>query len=265
MSEVKKELPAELERQLMELGLTSYQARVYRAVFILQECSISQIANYSKVPTAKIYAVVIDLKEMGLLAEIPTSRPAMYKAYPPDQYIQHEINRVAEIGEQIRNNLKLLEKFKKDEIPTQPQTLLIENELLIKNMVLKEVKEISQQVLFILHQDFDFYEEVLLQIQRVIKSATELKIKITVVDPYDRIPPEFLEKFKDLKIQTIKYIDLSTDFMQTCTQISFLFILDDKVFINISQVEQNLGYLFIQSQNFSEFLYTFLKELKRTA
>ena len=103
MAELKKELPAELERQLMELGLTSYQARVYRAVFILQECSISQIATYSNVPTAKIYSVVNDLKERGLLAEIPTSRPATYKAYPPDQYIQREMNRVAQIGEQILN------------------------------------------------------------------------------------------------------------------------------------------------------------------
>ena len=45
MAEAEKQLPADLETQLMALGLTNYQARVYRAVFILKECSISQIAN----------------------------------------------------------------------------------------------------------------------------------------------------------------------------------------------------------------------------
>lgn len=262
---MKKQIPAELEKQLMELGLTSYQSKVYRAVYTLKECSISQIANYSKVPTAKIYSVVNDLKAVGLLAEIPRTRPVIFKAFSPDQYIQTEINRVAEIGEHIKQSLETLKKFSKEEdIAESPQTLLIENELLIKNLLLKELKTLPQNVLFIIHHDFDFYEQVLLRLDRAIGAAPESKVSVTIIDPYERNLDELLQIIKHLEFEIISPQDLPHDLIESFKNIPFLFIIDEKNFINISQTEQSLNFLFIKSRNFSEFLSSILKNLHRT-
>jgi sugar-specific transcriptional regulator TrmB len=182
---VEPEIPAELENQLMQIGLTNYQARVYRAVFILNECTIAQIANYSKVPAAKIYTVIRELEEKGLIAEILKTRPAMFRAYLPDQYIEQEKNKISEIGRNIKQNLKNLEKIRKQSEPSEEYEIsLIENELLVKNIILNTLTALPSRVCFVLQEDFNFYETILTKIVQELKSPETTPISITLIDPF---------------------------------------------------------------------------------
>ncbi len=257
MSDLEKQLPIELEKQLMALGLTNYQARVYRAVFILKECSISQIANFSKVPTAKVYSTVSDLKEMGLLAEILKTRPAMFKAYSPDQYIEREKNKIVAIGDQIKENLATLEKFRKEKSrPEAPETLIVENDLLIKNLILDGLKSLPKNIIVLLQNDFDFYEQILNRLFMGVKQ-TEVSNTITVilVDPYKR-QLQFLKKFTELNYELITTEQLSPDFVDSLKSLPLLIIIDDTSFINIQKTEQTLKYLSLKSEYFANFLRT---------
>ena len=255
MSDAEKLIPIELEKQLMALGLTNYQARVYRAVFILKECSISQIASFSKVPTAKVYSVVSDLKEMGLLAEILKTRPAMFKAYPPDQFIERETNKIKEIGDQIKENLASLEKFRKEKSrPEDPETLIVENALLVKNLILDRLTPPPNNIIVLLQNDFDFYEQILnrliMGLKQVEASST---ISVILVDPYKRQLP-FLKKFTELNYNLITPQQLSPDFIESLKNLPLLIIIDDFSFINIQKTEQTRKYLSLKSEYFANFL-----------
>ena len=256
-------IPIELERQLMELGLTNYQARVYRAVYILKECSISQIASYSKVPTAKVYSVVSDLKEMGLLAEIPKSRPVTFKAFAPDQYIEREKNKIVEIGDQIKKNLATLEKFQKERAtPEEHKTLLIENEFLIKNLIFDTLSSLPEDVLFVIHDDLEFYKDILSRLMQELKSHGSISVSVTLLDPYER-QLEFLQTFPELNIQLLTPQELLPEILENLKKIPLLFIVDKHSFINITQTDQRLEYLYLKSKTFADFLRTSLKKIKK--
>lgn len=262
MSGSEKKLPAELEKQLMELGLTNYQARVYRAAFILKACSISQIANFSKVPTAKVYSVVSDLKGMGMLAEIPKSRPVMFKPFPPDQYIAKEKNRIVEIGEQIKESLAALEAFRKEKGPTEDhETLLIENELLVKNLILDALSPPPADVLFVIQGDFDFYEEVLSRLVRQLKAHGGSKITVTLIDPHNR-KLEFLQRFSELNFHILNQDQIQPALTEILKKFPILFVIDEKSFLNITQTEQTLEYLYLKSKTFADFIKTSIRNVQ---
>ncbi|MFX1294413.1 MAG: TrmB family transcriptional regulator [Promethearchaeota archaeon] len=261
MSDLK--LSADLEKQLMSIGLTSYQARVYRAVYILKECNISQIANYSKVPTAKIYTIIKELGEMGLIAKILKSRPAMFKAFPPDQYIEREKNRIIKIGHHIKESLAVLENFREEKGPIEEhETLLLENELLTKNLILNSLTSLTRNVFFVAHHDFDFYEEVFLRLNRELKSQDSSTISITVINLHER-KINFSTKFSHLDIKIIKGHHLDPNLVESLKKIPLLFVIDERFIVNVTQTEQNLEYLYLKSSSFANFLRSLIKNIKK--
>jgi len=251
-------IPAELENQLMQIGLTNYGARVYRAVFILNECTIAQIANYSKVPTAKIYSVIRELEEKGLIAEILKTRPAMFRAYLPDQYIEQEKNKISEIGRNITQNLKILEKIRKQNEPSEEYEIsLIENELLLKNIILNTLTPLPARIYLVVQKDFNFYETILTKIVQEQKSPKTSPISVTLIDPYQR-ELDLNIKFPSLSIQTLTPKDLSNPLREALEKIQLLFVIDENTFINIAQTEQISKYLHIKSSNFTGFILSSL-------
>ncbi len=256
MTDRAEQIPNKAEEKLMELGFTNYQARVYRAVFILQECSIAQIANFSKVPAAKIYSVIRELERQGLIAEIPKSRPVRFKAFPPDQTLERKLTRLTKIADLVKEDFKNLQQLRnKHAPPKETETLLIRNELLIKNLILDALKAKPQEITLLLHEDFEFYKELL----RNLDSTTS----ITLIDPFERDLHDFFEKFsKTLPSITLKKI-LSIETQKIFQKIPIFFITDENIFITISQTEQNLEFLYIKSPIFSEFLKILLQKISQ--
>jgi sugar-specific transcriptional regulator TrmB len=259
MNMAEPETPGELERQLMEVGLTNYQARVYRAVYILRECTISQIANYSKVPAAKIYTAIRELEEKGLIAEILKTRPAMFRAYPPDNYIEQEKNKISEIGQHIKQNLKTLEKIRGQGEPSEEyEIVLIENELLIKNVILNTLNLLPSKICFVLQEDFNFYNAFLTRLTQELKSHESPSISVTIIDPYQR-ELEFPIQFPSLNIKIFTPQEFSQPLREALEKVQLLFVIDENFFISIAQTEQTSKYLHIKSNNFTGFILSFLK------
>lgn len=252
------EMPAELETQLMQIGLTNYQARVYRAVFILNECTITQIATYSKVPAAKIYSVIRELEEKGLIAEILKTRPAMFRAYPPDQFIEEEKSKISEIGQNIKQSLKALEKIRKQTEPSEEYEIsLIENELLFKNIILNTLSPLPSRICFVLEDDFNFYETILAKIDQEQKSSKISPISIVLIDPKQR-ELDLKKKFPSLDIQIFTPKDLPNPLCEALRKLQVLFIINDNTFIQVVQTEQTSKYLHIKSSNFTGFILSYL-------
>jgi sugar-specific transcriptional regulator TrmB len=73
------ELFSEEVEVLMDLGLTSCQARVYLALCHFGTLDVKTISKHSKVPRQDCYRVTSDLQELGLI-EKTISRPVTFKA-----------------------------------------------------------------------------------------------------------------------------------------------------------------------------------------
>lgn len=76
--------PAE---RLVPLGLTQYQARAYCALVSCGRSTAADVAVASGIPQARVYAVLKELSEKGLVA-VDLGPPAHYAPVPIDGYLQ---------------------------------------------------------------------------------------------------------------------------------------------------------------------------------
>jgi sugar-specific transcriptional regulator TrmB len=58
-----------LIKKLLELGLTSYEAKVYRAVVCNSNACAAELATAAAIPRPKVYQVLTQLSEKGLITE----------------------------------------------------------------------------------------------------------------------------------------------------------------------------------------------------
>lgn len=68
--------------ELVDLGLNSYEARVYIALLMLGEAPAPSIAEAAEVPLTRVYDVLSSLEEKGLIMVVH-QRPKLFKAIEP--------------------------------------------------------------------------------------------------------------------------------------------------------------------------------------
>jgi len=73
-----KHFPPGLSRKLLKMGLTNNQTLVYRAIYLLKECTLFQIAHHLNVTAAKVSPVINQLKMMNSVTVIPKSQPEKF-------------------------------------------------------------------------------------------------------------------------------------------------------------------------------------------
>ena len=74
--------------QLVRIGFTSYQARVYSSLVSLGVGSVSEIHHHSRVPRTKVYETLDELIRQGAV-ELQPGRPALYRAIHPKTLVKH--------------------------------------------------------------------------------------------------------------------------------------------------------------------------------
>ncbi len=72
---------------LEKLGLSNYQVRALISLLKCGEAKASEVSELSGVPRAKIYEVLDQLADMGLVDKIPT-RPVRFRARKPEEIVE---------------------------------------------------------------------------------------------------------------------------------------------------------------------------------
>lgn len=90
--------------KLKEFGLTEYQARAYLALLELNISSANQIPAISRVPRTKIYGIMRQLHDKGLVQIIPET-PLKYKAVPFKRYLERRVGQLREEAEDLNKSL----------------------------------------------------------------------------------------------------------------------------------------------------------------
>lgn len=96
-------------KKLEDFGLTEYQARVYLALLEFEVATASQIPSASKVPRTKIYGIMRQLHDKGLVQIVPET-PLKYRAVPFEGYLKKKIKDMREKAGELESNIKDLSK-----------------------------------------------------------------------------------------------------------------------------------------------------------
>src|SRR4051794_23128987 len=101
----------DLSQQLVDLGLTGYEARVYLALLARDRFTAAQLARESGVPRQRVYDVLAGLTERGLVRVLPggTTR---YTAVEPSAAVERLMTaRRAEIDRLEQATARLVESL----------------------------------------------------------------------------------------------------------------------------------------------------------
>ena len=93
--------------KLKEFGLTDYQARAYLALLELNVSTANQIPAISRVPRTKIYGIMRQLHDKGLVQIIPET-PLKYRAVPFKQYLERRVGQLREEAEDLERSVDTL-------------------------------------------------------------------------------------------------------------------------------------------------------------
>ncbi|MFQ5821227.1 MAG: TrmB family transcriptional regulator [Candidatus Heimdallarchaeota archaeon] len=102
---------------LQDLGLTRSEARVYVALVASGVSAATDIARDARVPHPRIYDIIANLSDKGLV-EIQTGKRRKYKAIRPDVAFERLLKRFRERGEQVTHYLSKIYNNAKKEIPS---------------------------------------------------------------------------------------------------------------------------------------------------
>lgn len=80
-------LPGALSREIEELGLSPYEARILLALLRLGSAPSVQVAAMAKVPRSSSYGVLDELQAKGLVERVPGSAPAVWTSRGRDEVL----------------------------------------------------------------------------------------------------------------------------------------------------------------------------------
>ncbi|PZF80539.1 TrmB family transcriptional regulator [Jiangella anatolica] len=99
---------------LVDLGLTSYEARAYVALAGRRDATPAEIARMASIPRQRAYDVLATLAERGLVGQVP-GQPVRYRAQPPDHVTdlllavrRRELDRLARTTTDLAGPLRTL-------------------------------------------------------------------------------------------------------------------------------------------------------------
>ena len=207
----------DIEKVLEELGLTMYQIKVLLALIQCGESKASDISIISKVPRAKVYSVLDQLVNMGLVDKKP-GRPVMYKPKPPEVII-----------ERLKYNIEMEYKKKLNKIESVSKDLIkilrglykdtkIEERELIKVVKVGEPSERETRIMIsearseinVISKVFEYYPKVKEEFISAINRGVNIKIILLgrkfLSDNSKKIQEKIVKLIKeDLKNVKIKF------------------------------------------------------------
>ena len=101
---------SQLKYSLTEMGLNEYQASALAFLMYLGETKATNLSKASGVPNARIYGILEELSQKGLVIVRP-GRPALYAPMAPEEIAD---GLIADAREEIRERLTLVESNRKN-------------------------------------------------------------------------------------------------------------------------------------------------------
>jgi sugar-specific transcriptional regulator TrmB len=173
----------EVEGVLEKLGLSGYQAKTLVSLLKCGEAKASEVSELSGVPRAKVYEVLDQLADLGLVDKIPT-RPVKFRARRPEEVVERlRRNIMMEYEDRIgffeRMQKELMRSFASLYSPTSFRT-----RELIRVVSVGEASERETRMMYaeaekeinIVSRSFEYYPKVRKELVDAAKRGVKIKI-----------------------------------------------------------------------------------------
>lgn len=234
---------------LVQLGLSQRQARIYLSLIISGASTAKNISKLSKVPRQDIYTVIPALEKMGLI-EKTINKPTVFRATPTQEglnlLIQRKNLEYKELKSKTRNLLKELKQH--DKISAYPEE---KTEFILLPEMKERVFKIEEAIS---HSKTAVDSFTTLVIFRQVLSSSEATLKKTLKRgiPFRFLVEESNREISRLEIPEYIRDSLHLEMRYTQVPVPAAAVLIDKkeVFFGTTLDFQNATYLWSNNQRF---------------
>ena len=161
---------AKLVFELMQLGISEYEAKAYLSLLRENPSTAYEIGKNSGIPTSKIYEVLKKLIEKGIISIIDAGKKKHYMPLPPDEFFNKQKSITESIIDSLRTELLDIRGIK----DFSYSFTIFEYEYLM-DRVSRMIKDASRTIfLSIWREDFE-------RIQEELRDALSRKVKTAIV------------------------------------------------------------------------------------
>ncbi len=169
---------------LRGLGLKEYPAKALAHLLELGESKAPELSSASGVPKARIYGVLSELADRGLV-EVKPGRPTKYRPRPPDEIIQRVIqDRKSRVEEEIERIKGLREDFESIFRPLYESTTERTREPLLRIVSAGEPSEEETKLMYreakkeinVVSRAMVWLPEVKKTLERALKRGVKAKV-----------------------------------------------------------------------------------------
>lgn len=197
----------DIEKVFEELGLSLYQAKVLAALIQYGEAKASDISQLSGVPRAKVYSVLDQLVDLGLVDKKP-GRPVKYKPKSPEDIVER-LKYNIEI--EYRKRLKKIEEIESELVDLLKELYKpseVESKELIKVIRVGEPSERETRLMYldakneinIISKCFEYYPKV----KKELIEASDRGVKIKVLLLGKEFLSEYSRKVQEKVLESLK-------------------------------------------------------------
>ena len=183
-----KFFPIKVDRvkfQLTNIGLNEYQASTLSHLLYLGETKVTTLSKASGVPAARVYGILDELSQRGLVTMRP-GRPVLYSPMSPDD-IAHALT--SEAREEARLRLELVQKYcdefraSAEDIYLKAGEVNVQTHLLrlvgVGDVSMQETKKLylsARESLSIMTQAMEYFDEVEAELKEVLERGVRVRI-----------------------------------------------------------------------------------------
>ena len=240
-------------KELKELGLAGYEAKVYFALIKFGELSAKEISKKASIPQNRVYDTVRSLEEKGFI-QVLTQKPALFRAIKPEAAFQHEIEKKKKT---LNNFIKSIDKLKvitkvSEHLTSQKEKVwIVRGEKAYYNKIIELIKNAKKEILA-----KPGYFKSQMPMSKLSQEAMKRGIDVKIMFPITKDNIKRVENIYKLLKLNIRHCDLS-DFL--------IDIFDKKiVFVGFYIGNDRIG-ITIESKEFANAMRNYYLDLWKNA